>query len=661
MASFAELNIEEKSGKVRYSTTCPKCNDTRQKHKNSQCLTVNNEEGNRWFHCNHPTCGYSGNLDIMDKFDKVQEKSRMPKQVAQTYSIEVRDYLEKRGLDVKAVLKEKVYSFNMGKKPILGFPFYMGLTLVNVKYFDLRWKPGQDSPKWWQMSKKEGTKSIFMGMQSINFEEGVKKEIIITEGEWDWLTWKTCGYNNVLTVPMGAPNPNAKEFTKEFAYANDKYVQSFFKDIESIIFSTDNDAPGHVLRNQLAIVFGKERCKYIQYPIGYKDVNDVLMGNTKGDTLLPALGKAGVDECYKNLSSFPIAGIIKLGDVREDLRILAQEGFLPGYKCGVPALDDLYTEKSKRLQVIGGMPSVGKSTYIRWHEISVIKHNADLNLKYGWFSPENRPVAREYAKMAQVCTGQFFKEGWKNSMTPELRNKTLRWLERHFFIISPDRRNFDTFNGKIKADKVNTMDSLCQYLVYLKKTENIFGYVIDAWNKIEHEQPRNMTETQYISQQLDHLVDFNDYYDLHGIIIAHTTKIEKQGINYRMPSLYDIKGTSAWKEKPDIGILLHRNMNKKKKREDITEDMDDDDKYYVDSDAPTIVRTEKIRFEEEGNMNRIKLTMDSYRGGRFTVFNEKNEKPKVEDNPNKLNPKVQDDDDDVFNDGKDQIGGDLPF
>ena len=52
-----------------------------------------------------------------------------------------------------------------------------------------------------------------------------------------------------------------------------------------------------------------------------------------------------------------------------------------------------------------------------------------------------------------------------------------------------------------------------KYLVYLKKTENIFGFVIDAWNKIEHEQPRNMTETSFISQQLDYLIDFCDLYD----------------------------------------------------------------------------------------------------------------------------------------------------
>jgi twinkle protein len=655
--TFEELNIKITPGKVRGTTICPQCNESRQKHKNAQCLTYNNEPDNQWYCCHH--CTFRGNLGSMEQYSKVSEKSRMPKQIAETYSKEVREYLEKRGIDMKTALKERIYEYSMGGKPIMGFPFYINLTLVNVKYFNVRWKPGDESPKWFQMKKELGTKSIFLGMQSLSFDVEEKKEVIITEGEWDWLTWKQCGYKNVVSVPMGAPNPNAKEFEHEFDYANDKYVQSFFAGVDTIIFSTDNDKPGHVLRNQLALIFGKERCKYIQYPTGYKDINDVFKGNNKTEVLLPALGKAGVDECYQNLSSFPIAGIIRLNDVREDLNVLAHDGFTPGLKCGVPEIDNLYTEKPKRLTVIGGMPSVGKSTYVRWHETEVVRHNADLDLKYGWFSPENRPVAREYAKMAEVASGQFFKEGWRNSMTPELRNRTLRWVEKHFFIISPDRRNFDTFNGKIKSDKVSTMAALCEYLVYLKKTENIFGYVIDAWNKIEHEQPKNVTETQYISSQLDHLIDFNDYYDLHGIIIAHTTKIEKVGINYRMPCLYDIKGTSAWKEKPDIGIILHRNMNKKRPKADITEDMDEDDKYIVDKDAPTLVRTEKIRFEEEGNMNRTKLRMDYSKGGRFYVVEDEKKKAETPEIHGKLNPASKEDD--VFSGQTDDSMKGLPF
>jgi len=656
MTSFSELGISEKSGKVRYYTICPKCNHLRQHHKNIQCLTVNNEDGNRWFHCNH--CSWSGNLDILDKYDKVQEKSRMPKQIVGTYSKEVRDYLKNRGIEQNIALKEKVYEYTMAGKPIMGFPFYINLTLVNVKYFNVRWKQEDDSPKWWQMSREAGTRSIFLGMQSLSFDEGDKKEVIITEGECDWLTWKQAGYKNVVSVPQGAPNPNAKEFEHEFDYANDAYVKSVFADVETIIFSTDNDAPGRVLRNQLALIFGKDRCKYINYPVGYKDINEVWNGDKKKGT--KALGQEGVDECYQNLSSFPVKGIIRPSDCKEDLEMIVKNGFTPGLGIGMAEIDKLFTLKPKHLTVITGLPSAGKSTFIRWYVSELIRHNSDKNLKFGFFTPENVPEAREYAKIAEVMTGQFYREGWHNSMSASLRDKTMRFIEKHIFVISPNSKNFESWNDQIKSDKVNTMASILEYLKYLKKTENIFGYVIDAWNKIEHEQPRNMTESSFISRQLDYLINFNDTYDVHGIIIAHPTKIERIGINYKMPCLYDIKGSSAWKEKPDIGIILHRYMNKKKDRAEISEDADEDDKYYVDASVPTILRTEKIRFEEEGIMDRMKLRMDSKKGGRFFVYEEPKRANTVVPAENKLNPpRVKEDE--FFNGDRREDEINLPF
>jgi twinkle protein len=619
--TFEEVGIKTKVGHTRYYTICPECNESRQKHKNVPCLTVNDEPGNQWWKCHH--CGWSGNLGIHDKYKQVVEKSRMPKEFPKTYTKEVREYFLSRGLDVKTCMNEKIYEFALAGKPVIGFPFYINLTLVNVKYFNPRWKPGDDGPKWWQMSKDYGTKAIFMGMQSISFGRGEemhdKKVIIITEGEWDWLTWKQCGYNNALTVPQGAPDPRSKNFTDEFNYANDPFVQSFFKDVDLIIFSTDNDKPGILLRNQLALIFGKERCKYINYPVGYKDINDVYNGNKKLN--LPALGQEGVDECYQSLSSFAVAGIIRPSDVKDDLNTYAKDGFTPGYGIGIPEIDNLFTLKRKLIMFLTGVPGSGKSVFARWYAGEFVRHNDAEDMKWALFTPENRPVAREYARLAEVLTGFSFKEGSRNAMTPDLRAKTLRFIEKHFFIISPDKKNFETWKDKdIKADKVNSMESVLQYLIYLKKTENIFGYIIDAWNKIEHEQPKYMTETAFISQQLDYLINFNDMYDVFGMVIVHPKKIDQQGANYKMPSLYDIKGSSAWKEKADYGVVAHRYKNKRRPNAEIPDDADEDDKYIVVKDAPTIIRTEKIRFEETGSEDRVKLMMDVNKGGRFYVY-----------------------------------------
>jgi len=230
----------------------------------------------------------------------------------------------------------------------------------------------------------------------------------------------------------------------------------------------------------------------------------------------------------------------------------------------------------------------------------------------------------------------------------------MRFIQKHFFFIAPSKLNFESWDGSIKPDKVNTMDSLLGYLMYLKKTEDIFGFVIDAWNKIEHEQPKSVTETQFISQQLDFLINFCDVYDLHCILIAHPTKIEKQGINYRMPCLYDIKGSSAWKEKPDNGIILHRYINKKRPAHEIPDDATDDDKITIDTEAPTVINIEKIRFEEIGKMGKVKMRMDFFKGGRFFIVEDK-KKPTPEPIKGAINPPKNKED--VF----DKDDNDTPF
>jgi twinkle protein len=591
----------------------------------------------------------------MERYAKVAENSKMPKQLAQAYSKEVREYWDSRGIDMRHPLRHRVYEFVMARKPILGFPTYMGETLVDVKFLDIRWTPDMDSPKWWNIGKKFGTRTLPWGIDQLNFIEGEKKIVTITEGHIDAMTWEQCNYKNILSVPSGAPSVNAINFEHEFDYLEDPFTKSKLAEVELFILSTDGDLPGIKLRNHIALILGKDKCKYIQYPQNFKDINEVFNGSVKKG--LPALGKAGVDECYNNLSSFPAKGIVRPQDVREELEILAADGFQPGYGIGIPEMDKLFTLKKKHFTVVTGLPSSGKSVFVRWYLSEFVRHNDKENLKWAMFTPENRPVSREQAKLAEVITGQSFKRGYKNSMTEDLRGKTMRYIQKNFFFIAPSKMNFESWDGTIKPDKVNTMDSLLSYLMYLKKTENIFGFVIDAWNKIEHEQAKNVTETQFISQQLDYLINFCDVYDLHCILIAHPTKIEKQGINYRMPCLYDIKGSSAWKEKPDIGIVLHRYINKKRPAFDIPEDATDDDKIVIDKDAPTIMNIEKIRFEEIGRMGKLKLRMDYAKGGRFFVIDDK-KKPEIPDIQGKLNPK-QDEEEEVF--GNNDNGDQLPF
>jgi twinkle protein len=652
--TFEDVGISTKPGRERYVTQCPECDHKREKHKGALCLTVNDEPGNRWWKCHH--CGFSGNLDVQDRYEQVRLKSKIPS-IKKVFTQKVHDYIvSKRGISITVAKEMKLYESQRGGSTIICFPFYMNLTLVNVKFLNIDWKKGDKYPKWTQLPKDIGTRIIPFGMQHLNThdDQGNKhtsNSLIITEGEWDMLTWKVCGYTNVISVPQGAPSLKSKNFDKEFAYLQDKYVLSVLKDIDIIYLAVDNDEAGIKLRGYLAMILGKDKCRVIRYPVGYKDINEVYKGD-KGKNL-PELGKQGVLECLHNSSSVPIKGVIKASQVIDELNTIRNDGFTPGLGCGVPEVDNLFTVKPKLIKFVTGVPGSGKSVWVRWWLVTMIQHNADLNLKWAMFTPENRPVSREYAKIAEALTGKTFKKGEHNSMDDMMYKKAMRFVEKHFFIISPNKLQYESFDGKIEPTSVNTLVAIEEYLIYLKKTENIFGYVIDAWNKIEHQQPKWQSETAFISEQLDKLIEFNEYWDVFGLVIVHPRKIEMSGENYKMPSLYDIKGSSAWKEKADIGTLIHRYKMRKLTPEAaaakglILSELDEDEKYEVVHRAPTIIRTEKIRFEETGTEDRVKMEMSSW--GRFTVVAKTNKpKPTVDPDANieGLQRLLDDDDDD---------------
>lgn len=600
---FIDLGIKSPPGKDRHSVKCPQCSE-KSKHPNHPCLTVNNEVGNRWFKCHR--CGWSGNLELMDKYKKVQDNSGMPANmgVERKFSLAFSKYYRERGFSTTTLTQAKVYETDKG---FIGFPFTENYTLVNVKF--LNYKPGA-KVKWWQIKKEYGTKIVFWGLELLTInKDPLRKEsniVGITEGEWDCLTYREVGLKNILSVPQGAPSVNSKNFKKEFSYLYDPYFQSIAKHVDFFIISVDDDEAGYKLFEELTRRLGKWRCKIVKYPKGYNDINEVSIGNK--EKKLEALGLKKVKELYENATNLPIQGIIRPSDIKQELMQYRKHGLQPGLSCGIPELDFLFTPKRGQMSLWGGIPGMGKSVSLRWYLKELIKINPDV--KIAMFTPENRPTAREYIKLAELFAEKTFQEGHPDSMTEQEWSDIMNFVEKHFIVVAPDNRNYESFDGSIKRTDVTKLKSICKYISYLVKTENIFGYVIDAYNKLDNEAPGYMSELKFIESQLDYIMDFNTYYNVHSWIVAHPTKLAKdRNGNYLMPSLYDTKGTSAWNERVDIGIIIHRYKFAALTDAEAAEmDEENDDLKYKAKDVTiTYLKVEKIRFEETGTEGIIRL------------------------------------------------------
>ena len=137
------------------------------------------------------------------------------------------------------------------------------------------------------------------------------------------------------------------------------------------------------------------------------------------------------------------------------------------------------------------------------------------------------------------------------------------------------------------------------------KQHGINGLVIDPWNKIEHDLERGETENNYISRQLDMIYEKAEKLDIFVCIVAHPTKPvnrDKSG-NMGRITMYSISGSANWYNKPDVGIILHR-------------DKFDKDGVRLEN-GPTEIIVEKMRFEEIGSEGKAEMWYDWYRAGRF--------------------------------------------
>jgi twinkle protein len=623
--NWEDIGVHPKGKTGKFITTCPKCSGDRKK-KNIPCLTVNDEVGNRWWHCNH--CTFSGNLDIYEKqqerINKVYSRSRMPQVLPELYTKDVIELLcAPKGLSMATLKKRGIYEIPPlpgESKACIAFPFKKRGILVNVKFRRLDYdrtialSSGEERylSKNWQIKKEDGAEVAYWGLDHLDFTKS--KDLLITEGETDLLTWVECGLDesiNLLSVPNGAINANDKDIQDKLAFALDPWViENVYAKAERVFLATDDDAPGHRLREELSAIIGKDKCFIVKYK-GRKDVNEVLVGDAGKD--FDPLGKKGVLECFEDAFPYPIKGIMTIDHALDKLMMMANQEEQKGFIIGDAIIDNYISLKPNLLVTVTGIPSHGKTSWWRWYEAKQTMKNS---LKWAKFVPDSRPVEREYARIAEIIVGKRWEKNKPWSMSEEQRKRAIDFVRTFYVIVVPDEKNIElikALNGKNVGSQ--TLDSLFWYFETLKKQHNIFGYNIDAWNKIDHQRPKDLTEEAYIGKALDSILKFNQNFELMASIIAHPTKLERKDPNYEPPDLYNIKGSSAWYEKTDIGITSYR--RKFEKKEIGKEGKRTIYKWVRNNKFPTDILVTKMKFDELGKEGDFPMFMDWYHSESF--------------------------------------------
>jgi twinkle protein len=553
-----------------FKTICPKCSEGRKK-KTDKCLTFSFDK-NR-FNCSHYG-EYSGAIFKQAK-KEMKEEYQIPSKINNTkLSDAVLKIFEERGIRQQVLNELQVTQstewmpptkeIEAGKRGVINFNYFRDEQIVNVKY--------RCRNKSFKLHK--GAELIFYNLDVVK----QNKEIYIVEGEMDVLAMYQAGIKNVVSVPNGAAGKN-----NNLAYV-DNCIEDF-QDVEKIIIATDNDTPGRNLREQLSIRFGVSRCCFIEWTKG-KDANDILID----------CGALELESEAKDFKEFPLEGSFTMSDFEDEVEDLYVNGLDCGVGCGIPKFDNNLKFVKGYLTTVTGIPGHGKSEFVDSICLGLFKNH---KWKTAFYSPENKPTKLHISKLLRKYTGKGFGAGYKSSMSIGEKNKAMQHFNNNLWFIKPP-------NGfKLK----NILDSVEQ----LVKRKGIDCFVIDAWNKLEHNYSGN--ETKYIGQSLDTLADFCEKNQVHCFLVAHPTKVPKENGVQQVPNLYSIAGSANFYNKTDNGITVFR-------RKDPDPSIPDKTEVYI----------QKVKFNHWGEVGQIdydfnKVSLRYYQG--------------VEDNQSMIEENVQ--------------------
>lgn len=531
MKDYSDFGIQIPSGKTRgkLKVFCPQCHETRH-DKRDKSLSVDLDKG--VWNCHY--CGWGGTINVSDYDDSPEGKQRWMEQQPwyNPHRLRKQKPVYKKPVQRQtAPLSEKAIAWFKGRGISLD-------TLTACKVTEgMEWMP-QKNKEWNTVQFnyylngelintkfRTGDKcfKLCSGAQLIPYLiDNIKgqKECIITEGEIDALSFYEVGFHNVISVPNGA-NANLDYL--------DDFIEDYFDDKDTIFIASDTDTKGIELRDELLRRFGAERCRIVEYGQGCKDANEHLM----------QYGAASLKQALLSAPEIKLEGVFTVSDFEESLDALFEHGMQRGVTIGHQCFDRLCSFETKRLLTVTGIPGSGKSEFI--DEIA-----ERLNMRYGWrfayFSPENAPLAYHASKLIEKFTGKKFS---KETLTFGEYKMVKQHLETDFFFISP------------KEDY--RLETILERAKFLVRRKGIKALVIDPYNRLEDESD-GMSETKYISRQLDRLTNFAQQNDVLVILMAHPTKQtkNKDGV-IEAPTLYDISGSAHFYNKTDFGIVVHRN------------------------------------------------------------------------------------------------------
>jgi len=403
-----------------------------------------------------------------------------------------------------------------------------------------------------------GFKAEFWNLESVSAEN--RNLVYITEGELDACALVEAGIDpaQVLSVPTGAKERKTDEL-RGYDYAFDA-LRDGLSAAKGYVWCGDDDEPGHALRSDMARVFGAARFRFVTWPEGCKDANDLLRTDGPAELL---------DRVTNGSIEWPVDGLYALSELPEPPKLTLWE---PGF----PEWESKVRLARANLSVFTGHPNHGKTLLANQIWFQVARAYDDVNVCVASFETRAKPHLRR--QLRTLITRELEK-----NMSEEQKRECDAWINERYRFISTDRLELTRF---LDLAEVAVIRHGCK------------AVLLDPWNRMETARDaRAESETDYIGRCLRTIHDFARDLNCHVMILAHPAKSQGDARG-KPPTLESIASSKHWDNAPDQGFAIFR------------------PDLYKDGQIQTeaIVYHLKTRFDELGHPCKLQMDFDRAQG-----------------------------------------------
>jgi twinkle protein len=470
--------------------------------------------------------------------------------------------LAARGLDVQLLADMGVVSAQPSsgsREDWVAIPYLVGGKVHSHKY-----RTVAGAKKFFQ---DKGKRRVFYNHDCLADGRLEGHPLVVTEGEIDALSAMTAGVGHVVSFPDGAALPAEDDDADRGSAPKFRWLDAYerlLRPVKGIILATDADEPGVALMNDLANKLGRGRCRWVKYPDGCKDLNDVLVRH----------GPDEVRRCLDDAAEVKVEGFYRLWD-------MPPRAEPTPYDPGIPGLERHYKVRAGDFCVVTGVPGSGKSAFV-----------TDLACRmaqaHGWRvtvgSWEAWPTT-DFRRAVRT----WFNGAPERQQSPDEQGRADLWMQEHFSFIAPPEGTDMTVEWVI---------DMCRTAVQRFESRLI---ILDPWNEMEHLPDPRESMANYVGFAIRRLKEFAKSYGVHLIVVAHPRKMPR-GVDGKAakPTLYDIADSAAWINKADIGIVVHR-----------------------ENDLDTFIEVQKVKFHDIiGTPGRLLTRFDQACNRYFPLANQ---------------------------------------